>query len=442
MSFSVAQTYLADILHVISQALLIPVIVLLIGLIAYGLFSIGSVVSEYFTERRHFKVVMPKFLAALMEAKQDEIPQVIEESGLLKRQKTALLTVYEYRTLPGDALIALIKRLVSEEESHYDRIRSRNNTAARVAPMIGLMGTLIPLGPGIEALGRADTAALSSSLLIAFDTTVAGLIVAAVCMVIGKIRGNWYDNYLSALDSAMATMLEKIEEMRAAGEIKTQEPASYDFMFNPNADKSAAGSARGTRAQTSQPSAAAPSSAIASSAETSDPLELIGIPRVAPAPAPEPQPQSQFQLQPEPQPQIQPQPEPQSQFQLQPEPEPQPQFQLQPEPAAAPAVAEPQIQQASPYVSQAATQAAPQETSQEAPQEASPAPVSQYIGSMTIGSGSEEVSRAAEQPASQPSDSWTAQPAEPMPSYSQPQDGANGHDVLFEPPRRPRELGE
>ena len=412
MSFSVAQTYLADILHVISQALLIPVIVLLIGLIAYGLFSIGSIVSEYFTERRHFKVVMPKFLAALMEAKQDEIPQVIEESGLLKRQKTALLTVYEYRTLPGDALIALIKRLVSEEESHYDRIRSRNNTAARVAPMIGLMGTLIPLGPGIEALGRADTAALSSSLLIAFDTTVAGLIVAAVCMVIGKIRGNWYDNYLSALDSAMATMLEKIEEMRAAGEIKTQEPASYDFMFNPNADKSAAGSARGTRAQASQPSAAAPSSAIASSAETSDPLELIGIPRVAPAPAPEP------------------------------EPEPQPQIQLQPEPAAAPAVAEPQIQQVSPYVSQAATQAAPQETSQEAPQEASPDPVSQYIGSMTIGSGGEEVSRAAEQPASQPSDNWTAQPAEPMPSYSQPQDGANGHDVLFEPPRRPRELGE
>ena len=432
MSFSVAQTYLADILHVISQALLIPVIVLLIGLIAYGLFSIGSVVSEYFTERRHFKVVMPKFLAALMEAKQDEIPQVIEESGLLKRQKTALLTVYEYRTLPGDALIALIKRLVSEEESHYDRIRSRNNTAARVAPMIGLMGTLIPLGPGIEALGRADTAALSSSLLIAFDTTVAGLIVAAVCMVIGKIRGNWYDNYLSALDSAMATMLEKIEEMRAAGEIKTQEPASYDFMFNPSADKSAAGSARGTRAQTSQPSAAAPSSAIASSAETSDPLELIGIPRVASAPAPEPE------LEPQPQPQIQLQSEPQPQFQ--PQPEPQPQFQLQPEPAAAPAVAEPQIQQVSPYVSQA-TQAAPQEASQETLQ-ASPDPVSQYIGSMTIGSGSEEVSRAAEQPASQPSDSWTAQPAEPMPSYSQPQDGANGHDVLFEPPRRPRELGE
>lgn len=232
MGISVAQSYLADILHVISQALLVPVIALLLALIAYGLFCIGSVFSEYLTERRHFKVAMPKFLAALMAAKQDGIPAVIEESGLLNRQKTALLTVYDYRMLPGDALIALVKRLVNEEESRYDRIRSRNNTVARIAPMIGLMGTLIPLGPGIEALGRADTAALSSSLLIAFDTTVAGLIVAAVCMVVGKIRGNWYDNYLSALDAGMATMLEKIEEMRAAGEITTKEPTDYAFMFS------------------------------------------------------------------------------------------------------------------------------------------------------------------------------------------------------------------
>ena len=256
MGITVAQAYLADILHVISQALLVPVIALLLALIAYGLFCIGSVISEYFTERKHFKVAMPKFLAALMAAKQDEIPHVIEESGLLNRQKKALLTVYDYRMLPGDALIALIKRLVNEEESRYDRIRSRNNTVARIAPMIGLMGTLIPLGPGIEALGRADTAALSSSLLIAFDTTVAGLIVAAVCMVVGKIRGNWYDNYLSALDAGMATMLEKIEEMRAAGEITTTEPTDYAFMFGDSV-KETAGSAPSNKPEP-EPKPAAP----------------------------------------------------------------------------------------------------------------------------------------------------------------------------------------
>ena len=225
------QTWMSDILHGITQGLLIPDIVLLVLFIGYALFCIGSIVVEFFTERKHFKVVMPKFLAALMAAEEDGIPVVIEESGLLKRQKIALLTVYDYRILPGDALIALIKRLVNEEESRYDRISGRNNMAARVSPMLGLMGTLIPLGPGIQALGKANTELLSASLLIAFDTTVAGLVVAAVCMIVGKIRSVWYGNYMSALDSAMATMLQKIEEMRAEGKIVTQEPTDYAFLF-------------------------------------------------------------------------------------------------------------------------------------------------------------------------------------------------------------------
>lgn len=237
MGLTTAQSYLGDILHVISQGLLIPTIILLLLLILYALFCIGSILVEYFTERRNFKVFMPRFLAALMSAKQDNIPTVIQNSGLLNRQKIALLTVFDYRTLPGDALVATIRRIVNEEEEHYERTTARNNMAARVSPMIGLMGTLIPLGPGIQALGNADTSALSSSLLIAFDTTVAGLIVAAICLVIGKVRGIWYSGYMSALDAAMATMLEKIETMRSAGEITVEEPTDYAFLFETSIGK-------------------------------------------------------------------------------------------------------------------------------------------------------------------------------------------------------------
>lgn len=231
MALDTFQTQLADIMHVISQALLVPVILLLIAFIGYALFCIGSIVAEAFGERRNYKSQTPQLLKSLMDSAVDDMPAVIENSGLLNRQKSALLTVYDYRSLPGDALVALIRRLVSQEETHYRHIVDRNNAAAKISPMVGLMGTLIPLGPGVAALGQANTAALSSSLLIAFDTTVAGLIVAAVCLAIGKIRSNWYDDYMSALDSAMATMLEKIEALRADGEIISQEPSDYAFMF-------------------------------------------------------------------------------------------------------------------------------------------------------------------------------------------------------------------
>lgn len=247
-------TKLADVLHAIAQALLIPDIILLLAFIAYALFCIGSIVVEAVTERKNYKVVTPKFLASLMSASDAELPGVIKGSGLLNRQKQALLTVYDYRMLPGDSLVALIRKLVNKEETHYARITARNNTAAKIAPMAGLMGTLIPLGPGVAALGTGETATLSSSLLIAFDTTVAGLIVAMICLAVGKIRSNWYNDYMTTLDSGMATMLQKIEDLRSAGKIVEKTPSNYAFLFEQGLkkDKAKKGAAQAPVSQPTQ----------------------------------------------------------------------------------------------------------------------------------------------------------------------------------------------
>ena len=227
MDFVTTQTYLGDILRVVSDSLLAPTIVLLLAFIVYAVFCIGSILAEAFTEHRNFKVHMPQLLDALADADQDEIPSIIGESGLLNSQKLALLTVFDYRTLPGDMLVALVKRLLNVEDVHYQRVINRNNVAVRVAPMLGLMGTLIPLGPGIAAMGQGDLGSLSSSLIIAFNTTVAGLAAAAVCLVIARIRKTWYGSYMNALESAMASMLYKIGMLQDAGAISVEKPSSH-----------------------------------------------------------------------------------------------------------------------------------------------------------------------------------------------------------------------
>ena len=88
---------------------------------------------------------------------------------------------------------------------------------AKLGPIFGLLGTLIPLGPGIIALGQGDTYTLSQSLLTAFDTTVAGLISAAVAMVISSVRKGWYANYMSILETLADCVLE-VENDHAARE--------------------------------------------------------------------------------------------------------------------------------------------------------------------------------------------------------------------------------
>ena len=209
---------LKDVLHAVSQGLTYPVIGLLLVAVLYAVFSVGSVLVEFFVERRYFKVAIPNLVRAIDEASVDQMPGVINDSGLLVRQKKMLLTVFANRDLPEESLWAMAKKLLLAEAGHYQRIMGRNNTVAKVAPMLGLMGTLIPLGPGIVALGQGDTATLAGSLLVAFDTTVAGLVVAAVVLVIARVRKNWYSQYAESLEAATTAMLEKIDLLRKDGE--------------------------------------------------------------------------------------------------------------------------------------------------------------------------------------------------------------------------------
>ena len=210
-------SYLRDVVHVLSQGLLYPVLIVLIALVAYCLYTIGSLLVEIIIERRHFKVSMPEFLRSINDSSVAEMSGCIQNSKLLLRQKVVLMTLFKNRDLPTESRWALAKKLLNEQADHFRSKVSRNETVSKAAPIFGLMGTLIPLGPGILALGQGDTAPLSASMLLAFDTTVLGLIVSAICFVIAKIRKRWYAQYAAALEAAVTTLLEKIDLLEGEG---------------------------------------------------------------------------------------------------------------------------------------------------------------------------------------------------------------------------------
>ncbi|MGI6721140.1 MAG: MotA/TolQ/ExbB proton channel family protein [Anaerovoracaceae bacterium] len=196
-----------NVLRTICSALQTPVIIVLIALIIIVVILTGSLIAELFTDHRHLKVHMPE-LADRMREGSVPLADCIRQGGLLKRQREALLELTRHDSLTNTMREALAVRLLSCEQSRYDGIVKISDMIARLGPMFGLMGTLIPLGPGIIALGQGDVKTLSDSLLIAFDTTVAGLISAAVAMVISAIRKRWYKNYMSILEASMECVLE------------------------------------------------------------------------------------------------------------------------------------------------------------------------------------------------------------------------------------------
>jgi len=196
-----------DILRAVASGLDTPVVVILIFFLLAAAAMFGWIVAEYFTERRHLKPELPRLMEALRTA--DDPAGVIEQSGLLRRQKDALLELTRHPDFTPATREALALRLLEQEQDRYDKIVKLSEVLARLAPMFGLLGTLIPLGPGIIALGQGDTYTLSTSLLTAFDTTIAGLVAAAVATVISTVRRSWYREYGSILEALCQAVLEK-----------------------------------------------------------------------------------------------------------------------------------------------------------------------------------------------------------------------------------------
>ena len=200
-------TILGKVLHSMTSVLQIPVVIILILFIAAILVAIGWIISEYMNEHKHMQVQLPKLLDEIRAGEQP-IEEIIETSGLLKTQKEALIEITKHSDFNDLMLESLAANLLEIEQERYDAKLKPTDLLSKLGPMFGLLGTLIPLGPGIIALGQGDTMTLSQSLMTAFDTTIAGLIVAAIAIVISTIRRGWYNNYMSVLETVMGCVVE------------------------------------------------------------------------------------------------------------------------------------------------------------------------------------------------------------------------------------------
>lgn len=200
-------TILGKVLHSMTSVLQIPVVIILILFIAAILVATGWIISEYMNEHKHMQVQLPKLLDEIRAGEQP-IEEIIGTSGLLKTQKEALVEITKHSDFNNLMLESLAANLLEREQERYDAKLKPTDLLSKLGPMFGLLGTLIPLGPGIIALGQGDTMTLSQSLMTAFDTTIAGLIVAAIAIVISTIRRGWYNNYMSVLETVMDCVVE------------------------------------------------------------------------------------------------------------------------------------------------------------------------------------------------------------------------------------------
>ncbi|MCD8066084.1 MAG: MotA/TolQ/ExbB proton channel family protein [Oscillospiraceae bacterium] len=205
MSFS-----LADILQVIADALLVPDMIVLVAFMLLTVWQVGDIIVELIVDRRKLKADVARMLSELHGRTWADISAQIDESRLLNRHKRVLHQIFDADGLSRSLRLALAERVLGTEEKHYASGTAVTDIIAKLGPMFGLLGTLIPLGPGIIALSNGDTATLADSLGVAFNTTIAGVASSSVCYVISHVRKGWYGDYMLTLETLTESIIEEV----------------------------------------------------------------------------------------------------------------------------------------------------------------------------------------------------------------------------------------
>lgn len=76
--------------------------------------------------------------------------------------------------------------------------------ASRIGPMLGLVATMIPMGPALMALADGQLQEVSRNLTIAFSAVILALIGSAITYAVVSVRRRWLATELSAIEAQRA----------------------------------------------------------------------------------------------------------------------------------------------------------------------------------------------------------------------------------------------
>ena len=81
---------------------------------------------------------------------------------------------------------------------HAHRLLEAPRIVSRVAPMLGLVATMIPMGPALLGLSEGNLGQVAHSLTIAFAAVILALIAASLAYWVVSVRRRWFTEELIA----------------------------------------------------------------------------------------------------------------------------------------------------------------------------------------------------------------------------------------------------
>ncbi len=197
MSMLATTDAIAEALARIASSLRIPVLILALLVLLVCALELGRFAIELLSRARAGRSALSRLAR-----------QVIANP-----RQVAVLSARAPSSLARDALLEIARAVLAGEEAGIEdaladyelavqRRLDRTRILVRAGPALGLMGTLIPLAPGLAALGRGEVSTLATDLRTAFAATTIGLLVGTVAFALTLTRTRIYSEDLTALERA------------------------------------------------------------------------------------------------------------------------------------------------------------------------------------------------------------------------------------------------
>lgn len=183
---------ITNLLYWLSTGLLVPVIVFLLFFFAKSLWMIGGFYGTYIG-RTKVNVKLNRELE-LMPINEfvDVIPQEQNKSGQL------IIFLNRIKNAPQRPIV--LDKILGDYEIVADKELSQSKLLVKIGPMLGLMGTLIPMGPALVGLATGDVASMASNMQVAFATTVVGIIIGAIGFITLQVKQRWVASDMNILE--------------------------------------------------------------------------------------------------------------------------------------------------------------------------------------------------------------------------------------------------
>ena len=188
-----AMKIVSEILFIVSNGLMIPVILLLLYFLVKAIWILLGLYGQIKVQRE-----ISSTLKALVRDYSDEC---IKDTQI-KLQATVERIVSEYlkRIIEHKHDSRYCEHELADFQVETQRILAKYRMLVKFGPMLGLMGTLIPMGPALVGLGLGDISSMAYNMQVAFATTVIGMLVSGIGLCALQLNQRYYAGYLNDLE--------------------------------------------------------------------------------------------------------------------------------------------------------------------------------------------------------------------------------------------------